>query len=252
MKSIIELCKKWRRNSPGFTLVELMVAMAVGSFVMGGVFTIWTQLFHVTAVNSNYMTAFRQVQNGGDWISRDALMTQQVYETASTTLSSGISDTETTIPVASTDGFPAAGAISIEDELIQYTSKTANIFENCTRGSNATAHDDGKSAGFLITLGWAEWSGDQHQLVYNIKEISRELVRSHYVKSVGTTDYVLNDTSLIAEAIVVGETYSDWDYNEKELKVQITASVGSYILGRPGVQSETATRTYKVHPRPLF
>jgi hypothetical protein len=219
--------------------------MAVGSFVMGGVFTVWTQLFNVTAVNSNYMAAFRQVQNGGDWISRDALMTQQVYPTVSTTLSSGIDDSQTTITVNSTADFPPTGVISIEDELIQYTSKTANTFEGCTRGGNATAHADGKSVTSFLALGWTEWAGDQHQVVYNVKETSRELLRSYF------TNGNLETSTIIAKAIVVGETNSYWDYDEKELTVDIAASVGGYILGKHGVQSETATRTYRVHPRPL-
>jgi len=62
IKNIAHLGKKWLRNSPGFTLVELVIAMTVGGFVMGGVFAVWTQLFDVTATNSNYMAAIVNVQ----------------------------------------------------------------------------------------------------------------------------------------------------------------------------------------------
>jgi prepilin-type N-terminal cleavage/methylation domain-containing protein len=235
MKKIIHLGKKWLKYSPGFTLVELMIAMAVGGFVVSGVLAVWTQLFNVTATNSNYMTAFRQVQNSGGWISRDALKTQQVY-VASAVLNGGISESETTIQVDDTADFPPAGVIGIEDELIQYTSKTNNTFENCTRGVDAAAHGDGTSVTLLVGLGWTAWSGSQYQVVYNLKENSRQLVRSYYI------DGSLESTTLIAEAIVVGETTSSWDYDQKELAVVITAQLGE----------ETATRTYRVHPRPLF
>jgi prepilin-type N-terminal cleavage/methylation domain-containing protein len=238
MKNIVRMAKKWLRYSPGFTLVELMVAMAVGSFVMGGVFTVWTQLFNVTATNSNYMAAFRQVQNSGDWISRDALMTQQVYDMASATLVGDISDIADEITVDSAGDFPPVGVIAIGDELIRYTGVDYgnNKFTGCIRGNNAVAHSDGTSVTLFVGLGWTAWSGAQHQVVYNLKANSSQLVRSYYI------DVSLQTTTLVAEAIVAGETTSSWDYDEKELTAVITAQFGE----------EKAVRTYKVHPRPLF
>ncbi len=247
MKNLVRPGKKWLSSSPGFTLAELMVAMAVGSFVMSGVFAVWTQLFSVTATNSNYMVALRQVQNSGGWITRDALMAQGVYEMASTQLNGGITDTETTITVDSTAGFPSSGVISIEDELIQYTGKSDTQFTGGTRGSsNAAAHGDGESVTVFVTLNWTEWSGEQHQAVYNMKQISRELVRSHF------TDGTLQDSAVVARAIDLAGTTSVWDYDEKQLTLVIAARVSGYVQGKHGLQSETANRTYRVHPRPFF
>ncbi len=260
MKTIIHLGKRWLKSSPGFTLAELMIAMAVGSLVMGGVFAVWYQLFSVTATNSNYMVAFRQVQNGGDWISHDALMTQGVYKMVSTPLNDGgdgIDDSQTDITVIDTDGFPPSGVICIEDELIRYISKTEDTFEDCTRGGDATAHDDNTSVTVLVTLNWTDWDGNQHQVVYNLKDSSKQLVRSYYMKEKAEegepeNDFELQSSSIVAEAIDPAMTTSEWIEDDKELTVKITASVGGYVLGKHGVQSETATRTYKVNPRPLF
>ena len=44
----------------------------------------------------------------------------------------------TTINVASTTSFPAAGTIQIEWEIITYTGKTATSFTGCTRGTNGS------------------------------------------------------------------------------------------------------------------
>ena len=242
MKTIICRGKGWLRSSPGFTLAELMIAMAVGGFVIAGVLTVMTQLFDVTSANSNYMAVFNQVQSSGDWISQDTLMTQQVYTPTLTALDGDIDAADTAVQVNSTNGFPSSGVICIEDELIQYAAKTATQFTGCTRGSSAAAHDDDKSVTVFVALGWVGWSGDQHQVVYHLQENSRQLMRSHLIKAVGTADFILQDTNLIAKAIVVGETTSDWDYDEKELTVVIKAQIWV----------ETATRTYKVHPRPLF
>ena len=69
---------------------------------------------------------------------------------AQTTLSAGINNLVTTIPVVSTAGFPIASVgapqgISIGDELITYTGQTSTSFTGCVRGalitpSNAAAH----------------------------------------------------------------------------------------------------------------
>ena len=63
------------------------------------------------------------------------------------TLSSGINDSVTTIPVTSNSGFPTAGTVAIGNELITYTGKGTNTLTSATRGalgtSPATAHDSG-------------------------------------------------------------------------------------------------------------
>jgi hypothetical protein len=51
------------------------------------------------------------------------------------TLSSGISATDVTIPVVSTTGFGGMGYITIGSEIIQYTAITATSFTGCVRGA---------------------------------------------------------------------------------------------------------------------
>ena len=58
--------------------------------------------------------------------------------TAQTTLSSGINDSVTTIPLTSTSAFPASGTILIENELITYAAKTLTDLTGATRGANGT------------------------------------------------------------------------------------------------------------------
>lgn len=55
-----------------------------------------------------------------------------------TTLSSDITTTDTTISVASTTGFPTAGYLVTEGEVIQYTGVTSNTFTGCTRAKYST------------------------------------------------------------------------------------------------------------------
>ena len=64
----------------------------------------------------------------------------------STTLNGGLSDSATTVTVASTSGFPELnGRFTVNNEKIRYTHKTATTFTGCTRGvegTTAAAHSD--------------------------------------------------------------------------------------------------------------
>jgi hypothetical protein len=63
-----------------------------------------------------------------------------------TSLSAALDATATTIPVASTAGFPGSGTLSIDNEKIAYTGTTATSFTGVTRGvsgTTATTHASG-------------------------------------------------------------------------------------------------------------
>jgi len=66
----------------GFTLVELLVAITIMVLASGAAGAAIFQIFRGTERNSNHMTAVRQVQNAGYWISRDAQMAQSVNLTS--------------------------------------------------------------------------------------------------------------------------------------------------------------------------
>ncbi len=69
------------KNQRGFTLIELLVAIAITGLITGGLTMTIFQVFDVNALTSNHMTAVRQVQNAGYWVSHDAQMAQSVVIT---------------------------------------------------------------------------------------------------------------------------------------------------------------------------
>ena len=72
------------------------------------------------------------------------------FQDGVTTLSAGINNSVTTIPVVSTANFISPGTILIESELISYTGKTSTSFTGCTRGvfgSSNAAHSSGVYVG---------------------------------------------------------------------------------------------------------
>ena len=75
---IFHRLKRINKNQKGFTLIELIVAIAITGLITGGLAVSIFQVFDVNARNSNSMLAVRQVQNAGSWISHDTQMAQNV------------------------------------------------------------------------------------------------------------------------------------------------------------------------------
>ena len=67
-----------KQGEKGFTLVEFLVATTIIVLATGAAGAATFQVFKGTERNNNYITAVRQVQNAGYWISRDAQMAHSV------------------------------------------------------------------------------------------------------------------------------------------------------------------------------
>jgi prepilin-type N-terminal cleavage/methylation domain-containing protein len=65
-----------KKNQMGFTMLELMLVIAISGMVSTGVTMTLFQVVTGSARAGNHMTAIRQVQNAGYWVSRDAQLVQ--------------------------------------------------------------------------------------------------------------------------------------------------------------------------------
>ena len=65
-------------SQKGFTLIELMVGLAIIASVMVGVTASIFQTFNVNTKSVNHMTASMQVQNAGHWFRQDIQMAQVI------------------------------------------------------------------------------------------------------------------------------------------------------------------------------
>ena len=72
------------KKQRGFTLIDLLIAIAITSVITGGITTAIFQTFTVNARTSSHMTAVRQVQNAGFWISCDTQMAEEVEPSGAT------------------------------------------------------------------------------------------------------------------------------------------------------------------------
>ncbi len=64
------------RNQKGFTLIEILVAMAITGFIGVGLTMAASQVMSVNALSVNHVIVVKQVENAAYWINRDARMAQ--------------------------------------------------------------------------------------------------------------------------------------------------------------------------------
>jgi hypothetical protein len=105
-----------------------------GGFVSGG---------SITALNGALSAAASSVTvsstTGFGTPSGIILVGNPTIPSVETSLSLGVDNSVTTIPVSSTALFAATGSILIDTEIITYTGKTATTFTGCTRGSSGSS-----------------------------------------------------------------------------------------------------------------
>jgi prepilin-type N-terminal cleavage/methylation domain-containing protein len=67
-----------RKDQRGFTLVELLVAIAIAGLITGGITAAIMQVLNINHRASNHMICVRQVQQAGKEVSKDTLQAQNV------------------------------------------------------------------------------------------------------------------------------------------------------------------------------
>ena len=66
------------KNQKGFTLIEIIIAIAVTSLIGVGVTAAIFNTLSVNALSSNHLTVLKQIENAAHWINRDVQMSQTV------------------------------------------------------------------------------------------------------------------------------------------------------------------------------
>jgi prepilin-type N-terminal cleavage/methylation domain-containing protein len=69
---------KLKATEKGFTLIEMLIALALAAAIMGVMSASITVIMRTTSQNNEWNVNLRQVQNAGHWITSDALMAQVV------------------------------------------------------------------------------------------------------------------------------------------------------------------------------
>jgi prepilin-type N-terminal cleavage/methylation domain-containing protein len=74
----VKLPRIWsaNRNQKGFTLVEILVALAIEGILAGGIVAVIYTVSTVSSKNTDKMSAIVQVENAAHWLTRDTMMAQ--------------------------------------------------------------------------------------------------------------------------------------------------------------------------------
>jgi hypothetical protein len=137
--------------------------------------------------------------------SPEKLKNLEIFPIVSTEVSSLVGPADTTINVISTNDFslPADGGtlttyILLEDEIIQYTGKTATSFTGCTRGQLGTiaaSHQVGSSLEI------------RYRLIGSLKDLSLKLMLSglneNYAEEIEIIGFNTNGSKFIQNAVFV-------------------------------------------------
>jgi len=75
---VIAMPKSLKRSSKGFTLIELLVAISIAGAIMGVMTMTIMTMMRVGPKNNAQAIVFTQVQNAGLFISRDAMMADNI------------------------------------------------------------------------------------------------------------------------------------------------------------------------------
>ena len=119
-----------------------------------------------------------------EYISRGFATQEDEVET--TTLDGALTDSATTVTVASTTGFTSTGVIFILGEQISYTGITSTTFTGCTRGANSTtaaAHVTGVQVALFTNGGVPQFivrTPDNNYLLYPLPDKQYSLVFDYY------------------------------------------------------------------------
>jgi len=151
------------------------------------------------------------------------------------TLSSGINDSVTTIPVTSNTGFPTTGTILIGTELITYSGKGTNTFTGATRealGTTATSHSN--SAVVTNATDFTGWGNAVEASIVTLEPGLWSLS---------------NFGQVLVATIANGKTFT-WD---SEIPARLTTRASTTTTGFPtaiatGVGNPTATRETLISP----
>ena len=79
--------RRLKKNQNGFTLIEVIVSLAIIGAICVGAAVANAQIITQTSRNNDFTTASRQALNAVHWISRDAQMSHTINGTAGFPLS---------------------------------------------------------------------------------------------------------------------------------------------------------------------
>lgn len=155
-----------------------------------------------------------------------------------TTLASTINNAVTTIPLTSTTGFPTAGAVTIDNEVIFYTGISGGNLTGCTRGSDGTSaasHNSGVPVGATV-------------VAYHVNSLNAEVIaiETDLHARFGFGSSTVNIPTGVALTVVDAATFTG-GFTASTNSSQVVASGESKFIIQANAASQSATLQLNAH-----
>jgi prepilin-type N-terminal cleavage/methylation domain-containing protein len=146
---------KLRRNQAGFSLIEVIAAVAITSVLALGASVSSGQLLNQTSRDSDITAASRYATNALYWMSRDALMSQNITGEA---------------------GFPATSVLSLKWTSWDNTAYSANY--TVTNGTLYRTYSDGASVTTAMIAPYINTGANMTSCTYSGGDITIKVTSS--------------------------------------------------------------------------
>jgi len=269
--------KKLKRGEKGFTLLELIIAIALTGIVAAAITMLISQTFTGSTRNSNHMVAVRRVQEAGYWVSLYTYMAQDMTITGDSGFPLILDwidfDTGERHKVEfSLDSSDLRGSYSVDGVPDEEKTGKIPVFEfinpdktNCqVSGGSAFSLPDSDYA-FTITGGE---TNDTGRIIVDSGSISVTPTGSAtYDAGTGKWEITTTGDTITVTATATGSgTEGSWTSENKAATAAITVDSGAQAatlssargliftvtatVGTGG-QAASETRIYKVVPKPV-
>ncbi|MFA5450937.1 MAG: prepilin-type N-terminal cleavage/methylation domain-containing protein [Dehalococcoidales bacterium] len=188
-------------NQKGFTLIELIIAIAITSVVLAAATGTVYQLLAGNSHNSNAMLATRNIQQAGHWISRDILMAYPKF--IETNTADPVTDPDTTVAILtlywfefeSYDPSPEGDITTIWHEVtyeLTVNANGTNPLYRKHRVANSIDYDRHNDPGF---------EEDKEYKALEYDEESSQLI-ANYISFRNTEELSITNTSGVYQLVI--------------------------------------------------
>jgi large repetitive protein len=244
----IRAWQKIIQNQKGFTLVEILVALAVNAIIAGVITMSIFQLFNVNLTSNAHMTAIKEVENANYWISNDARMAQIV----NTNSASGF---PITLSWVDWNGNTASATYDVvNNQLIRSYSENGGQSTNTL----VAAHIDfgqtsctvtADTLSFKITSTQGDYRSESETRAFNIIPRCAPVAINHNsMLTVVTNSLPADQTGIVYSQVLSatgGTSPYTWSLTAGALPTGLTLSSGGTISGTPTAVG-TCTFTVRV------